>query len=166
MNYDYYMENLQLHLYYHPGGDFQCFPEPFSEARDWGYLYLMAGSLPEINKFMAYAKPFKSWAPQYLREAVAELNPKHPAKQILRRPTYLYLMRDSRNGYVKIGRAKNPTVRERTLQSEQPCIELIEAWEADVHTERTLHKQYADKRIRGEWFALTDSDVQDILALR
>ena len=39
---------------------------------------------------------------------------------------YVYLMMNSRNGYIKIGFTKDyPTYRESTLQSQEPEIELI-----------------------------------------
>ena len=37
----------------------------------------------------------------------------------------IYLMFNSRNGYTKIGRSINPKLREKTLQGEEPEIEMI-----------------------------------------
>lgn len=80
---------------------------------------------------------------------------------------YVYMMKDEVNGYHKIGISKNPNYRERTLQSEKPTIRLIAAKEYPIRSiaeaiEMALHKTYETKRLRGEWFDLTDEDI-DIL---
>jgi hypothetical protein len=73
-------------------------------------------------------------------------------------------MLNNRNGFVKIGVSVNPAFRERTLQSEEPEVLLIAILESGpLDMERILHKQYAELRLRGEWFALSPEDVQSIL---
>lgn len=77
---------------------------------------------------------------------------------------YVYLMHDTTNGFYKIGISNNPEYRERTLQSEKPTIEMICCKEYPIRPiaeafEAALHKTFAKKRIRGEWFSLTESDV-------
>ena len=81
------------------------------------------------------------------------------------KPTKVYVMQDTANGYYKIGVSDNPSYRERTLQSEKPTIELLFFFDGTIDLERVLHAQYADRRIRGEWFALTDLDVNNIKEL-
>jgi hypothetical protein len=76
--------------------------------------------------------------------------------------TWVYLMKDLRSGFYKIGESKTPQYRERTLQSEQPLIELIEAWRAEKTDEAFLHRKFAHKRIRGEWFSLDFVDYYEI----
>ena len=80
---------------------------------------------------------------------------------------YTYLMRDTSNGYYKIGISKNPSYRERTLQSEKPTIELIKHKQftnrADARQlEKQLHCRYECQRIRGEWFELSTIDIENI----
>lgn len=72
-----------------------------------------------------------------------------------------YLMKDGNTGLTKIGKSANPHIRERTLQSEKPTISLIAKSEKNI--EEFLHKRYSDKRVRGEWFALTKDDINEIL---
>jgi hypothetical protein len=74
-----------------------------------------------------------------------------------------YLMLNGRHGLVKIGRSKRPRGRERTLQGEDPWLELLACWPAPVKQENLLHKHFAAKRERGEWFRL---QVQDIFTLK
>jgi hypothetical protein len=76
--------------------------------------------------------------------------------------TWVYLMKDLRSGFIKIGESVNPQYRERTLQAEQPLIELIEAWAGTSSDEKALHKIFAEKRIRGEWFNLSEEDLENI----
>lgn len=77
----------------------------------------------------------------------------------------LYLMKNTRNGYTKIGISNNPKHREKTLQSEEPEVELLFTMSVCLARleEKALHKEYNDKRVRGEWFDLTDNDVMDII---
>ncbi len=72
---------------------------------------------------------------------------------------YIYLMEDLRNRTFKIGKSKTPRKRERTLQSEVPQIIMRFSIPADEMSEKELHDHFDDKRIRGEWFALTTSDL-------
>ena len=73
-------------------------------------------------------------------------------------------MHDKRNGYHKIGISKEPKYREKTLQSEQPAIEMIcnkryPSRKIAEAIEFALHKAYAEQRVRGEWFDLSPEDV-------
>jgi hypothetical protein len=61
-------------------------------------------------------------------------------------------MKDNTTGLYKIGKSKNPEYREKTLQSEKPTIKMIKVFESDIESD--LHKEFADVRVRGEWFKL------------
>ena len=94
------------------------------------------------------------------RRAAEKQNPK-PKKQ---HPGYVYLIR-AENGYYKIGRAKNYQERIERLEVKLPfsieplhilqCVDMVES-------ERALHIKFQDKRVNGEWFALTPEDVEYI----
>ena len=79
----------------------------------------------------------------------------------------VYLMKDLVNGSYKIGISNSPKYRERTLQSEKPEIELVHSKQfhkrniAEIF-EKVLHEFFKNKRIRGEWFQLTDEDISDL----
>ena len=77
-------------------------------------------------------------------------------------------MRDTTNGYHKIGISNKPEFRERTLQSEKPSIELLASKKYPTRKiaeaiESALHTAYSQQRIRGEWFNLEDADVAAII---
>lgn len=82
------------------------------------------------------------------------------------RATYVYIMKDEHNGLYKIGKSVNPKYRERTLQSEKPSIKMVfSTKERDDFSESSLHSEFAEFRIRGEWFDLTPCQVRYICHL-
>lgn len=75
---------------------------------------------------------------------------------------FVYLMVDNTNGLIKIGRSKNPKLREGTLQSKEPETKKIAQWRVPKSIEKDLHSKFSHKRIRGEWFRLTIEDMVEI----
>lgn len=71
---------------------------------------------------------------------------------------HLYLMKHS-NGLTKIGRSKRPKAREKTLQAEDPRLELIYTAENLGWLERKFHKMLSEERVRGEWFRLEEHRI-------
>ncbi|MGH9605550.1 MAG: GIY-YIG nuclease family protein [Terracidiphilus sp.] len=84
------------------------------------------------------------------------MTPKRP------NPSFIYLVLDERTGCIKIGRSKTPNARERTLQSENPTHRMLFAHPADADFERELHQEFAERRVRGEWFRLSEEDIESI----
>ena len=78
--------------------------------------------------------------------------------------TYVYLLKCNSTGLYKIGRSINPVFREKTLQSQEPDIQSIFISGRTLKSkEKELHTLFKDKRIRGEWFRLTEQDVEFII---
>jgi len=76
----------------------------------------------------------------------------------------VYLMLNKRNNFYKIGFTKgNPIFRERTLQAQEPEVELIYRWTGSLIDEKELHKLFENKQERGEWFKLNKDDIQVII---
>ena len=73
--------------------------------------------------------------------------------------TFVYMMRHQ-NGLTKIGKSNNPSTRERTLQAEDPRLEMIFHCKAHGSTERRLHQIFESVRVRGEWFDLMPHHVE------
>lgn len=73
-----------------------------------------------------------------------------------------YLMYSGLSNLIKIGRSINPKKREKTLQGEDPRLEIIAFWDAPASTERELHNIFSNKRKRGEWFNLNFGDLMFI----
>jgi hypothetical protein len=74
----------------------------------------------------------------------------------------VYLLLDTKTGHIKIGRSKNVSHREATLLAQSPVIEAIAFWKAPKEAESHLHKTFAAKRLRGEWFDLSFSDMHNL----
>ncbi len=72
---------------------------------------------------------------------------------------FLYIIHNKRNGLYKIGLSINPIKRERTLQAEEPEIEIIETFKGGFELEKNIHNYFVNKRVRGEWFKLDDKDI-------
>ena len=67
--------------------------------------------------------------------------------------------------YVKIGSSSDSDSRLRQLQSGLPVqMRLIATTQVNEanKVERALHAEFAPKRVRGEWFLLTEQDIESI----
>jgi hypothetical protein len=94
-------------------------------------------------------------------EPAPKITPTRPQRPKL--PTrFVYLMRNRRNGFVKIGLSANPSYREGTLQAEEPEVELLFSYPGNQEIEEGLHLMFSNKRLRGEWFALSKADILEI----
>lgn len=81
-------------------------------------------------------------------------------------PGYVYLMQ-SRDAY-KIGKSVAPDRRLTEISSLIPHpMRLVHTIRTDNMTslERALHARFADKRLEGEWFALTPDDIEYVKGL-
>lgn len=81
---------------------------------------------------------------------------------------YVYLMR-SENGLYKIGRARNTNQRLSGLNREIPIkVEVIHTIPCRdyVKAERIMHERYKAERVKYEWFHLSPSQVDEIMAIR
>lgn len=73
-----------------------------------------------------------------------------------------YIMHDPITNLYKIGKSRNPKFREKTLCSQTPQIFLFAV--CNYNIEKELHKKYAHKRVRGEWFKLNNDDLKKIIS--
>jgi hypothetical protein len=84
-------------------------------------------------------------------------------------PGHVYLFRGVGTDYYKIGCSINPTQRLETVSPVMPFkTELICQIETDdmYGLEAELHEEFAENRQNGEWFKLTDSDVERLKTVR
>lgn len=76
---------------------------------------------------------------------------------------YVYLLRHGSAKEFKIGRTINPIRREGEISIQLPQrLEPIHVIETDdpAGIEAYWHRRFADKRLKGEWFALSAKDVR------
>ena len=76
--------------------------------------------------------------------------------------SFVYVMECG--GYYKIGLSATPRVRCSSIQVGNPFpVTLIGVAEGSDYVEAEWHAVFRAKRVRGEWYALTDEDVSRIL---
>lgn len=81
-------------------------------------------------------------------------------------PGYIYIFQWDR--FYKIGRARQPHVRARRINKSLPFEgELIHTVRTDdmVHAEILIHDKFAKTRQCGEWFLLSQTDIEYLLKL-
>ena len=82
---------------------------------------------------------------------------------------YLYAIKDTVTGLIKLGYSSDPRSRLRELQtgSSSPLHLLYyeSVGSADAHLiEHCLHTDFAHLRVRGEWFRLSDSEARNYIS--
>jgi len=83
-----------------------------------------------------------------------------------RRCGFVYCIRNDAAGAVKIGFSKNPMRRIKQLQTASPSrLRLVGMLESAQAFETALHEEYAHRRISGEWFDDSDTQISTIMAL-
>lgn len=78
---------------------------------------------------------------------------------------FVYLIK-AENGLIKIGKTVDIRQRFRTLYTMCPVkLELVAFLETELadELEIRLHSEFSDKRVKGEWFALSSEDVRAIV---
>lgn len=129
---------------------------------NWDSLYANIQTVFNIKVELAAKKLFNKMEDERKSKIKVEQSQRGPVQ----RPTYVYIMKDDHNGLYKIGKSVNPKYRERTLQSEKPSIKMVFfTEERDDFSEYSLHSEFAEFRIRGEWFDLTPCQVRYICHL-
>ena len=76
---------------------------------------------------------------------------------------FVYLMKNSNTGLVKVGYSKNPENREKAVRQGKPGTSLIGYYPGSRVDELIIHVKYQSKHSHGEWFRLDSSDVSDII---
>jgi len=66
---------------------------------------------------------------------------------------YVYFIQGQCGGAIKIGYSLSPSSRLRTLQTGYPdTLKILLLIPGDESTERMLHRQFEEMRLKGEWF--------------
>lgn len=101
---------------------------------------------------------------QVIQDKLAPQNRKAKDTSTSKSPGYVYLIQSS-DGYWKIGRTIDPDDRMRTFNVKLPFgVEYKHLIPCDDYyaAEKLLHDRYDHRRVNGEWFSLTESDVREI----
>lgn len=116
-----------------------------------------------VEDFIRLIRPSKKTVPIIPIETLEQVIKKARNPQ-----GYVYLIQSS-TGHYKIGHTANPLKRLRTFEAKLPFeIEYVHliATTNRFALEKELHTKFADRRVRGEWFALTSADIAYIKLLK
>lgn len=94
--------------------------------------------------------------------AFAKIAKKGLYETVPKRIGFVYIFCDGATNLYKIGYSKNPEFREKTLAAQIPKIRCLFFSRGTPKDERALHLEYAHKRVRGEWFDLTEKELEII----
>jgi hypothetical protein len=79
---------------------------------------------------------------------------------------FIYLMTDA-SGYYSIGYSRNPKRKALELRKVNPTIKLVSTRKESHGTASrraaSYHGKYAHRRVVGEWFALSDKELVELL---
>lgn len=92
--------------------------------------------------------------------------PKEKRKSVV--PGWVYLAEARDLGRWKIGRTRQPKQRGQSLQRQSPVpLRIVCTIKSSDTTslESSLHEKFASKRVHGEWFELSHSDIEYIQSL-
>lgn len=88
----------------------------------------------------------------------------------LRRQTgYVYFLQSDTHELVKIGVTKNVNTRFSSIQVGCPCPLVLAGvvtkatWNEAQALEQRLHRQFAEHRVKGEWFKLDSNTIAEII---
>jgi hypothetical protein len=133
-----------------------------------GVEYVMGGGYEkEVHDSLtsdAVPQRIKEEISRQLKEWRSKQGQWKPESECALRTGAIYLATANGHGYTKIGFSSVPKVRESTLQAEEPSFRLIfkSAPKFTIRDEQSLHRRYAAKRKRGEWFLLSQGDINSI----
>jgi hypothetical protein len=142
------------YMSYFDGGEFNFMSYDLVDESD----FVMIKKTDVINVVTGYESIYNKFLIEKLTDNSNKASMTAPKNIKIKQKTYL--MKDN-NGFIKIGKSKNPKLRESTLQSENPSITLMAVCDDDI--EDMLHCNYYEYRKRGEWFAFSDSQIKEII---
>jgi hypothetical protein len=94
----------------------------------------------------------------------------HRIHRAMPRGEYVYVIKDvDISGYYKIGRTTDLYTRLSTFEVKLPFeIEVIAILQCGnaIQLERELHRRFASKRVKGEWFNLSTDDLEAIRGIQ
>lgn len=79
--------------------------------------------------------------------------------------TVVYVMKSDTSGHFKIGHSRDPEQRLKTLRRYVPDLKIIDMVRTAKVWEIELHRRFNSVRVYGEWFALSQAQLDQISEL-
>ncbi len=107
----------------------------------------------------SYIKNLQSVKHEYISEVFSKNIPAETGKE-----GYVYFIYDYTRNRVKIGKSKNPKTRITDFKIANPGIELLYSIKTDDYSklEKDFHNLFKNKRIVGEWFNFSITELKEI----
>lgn len=117
--------------------------------------------MEEVEEVLQSPFVIESWKGS-LRKNLIPPEPKEKEKSILRGSIYLAQVDHKR--YTKIGFSSQPKAREAQLKTVEPSLTFIyiSPRSFTIETEGRIHQKFEHKQVEGEWFNLTEKDINRI----
>ncbi|MFA6270687.1 MAG: terminase small subunit [Candidatus Paceibacterota bacterium] len=128
-------------------------------ARHAGYSYRTAGVIGHEN----LRKPEVA---EEIERRLDQGKARREIRAVVAARVKVYLIL-AENGLVKIGKTIDVERRFQSLNSMSPVdLKLVYVFDTlfGDELEEDLHARYETKRVKGEWFALTEKDVDEIIS--
>lgn len=93
---------------------------------------------------------------------------REPTDTTTAQPGYVYLVKNEKTGFFKIGSARKPNVRLKQLETEMraTCVMLHTiATNQAIRLERAIQERFIGGHRGGEWFDLCACDVEAIMSV-
>ena len=125
-----------------------------------------ANKILEACSFIEIEKPTGKAKLMHAPMRIRLFNPYSPTSEqidfYLNKPNkgYIYLLEEPTNRWYKIGMSRDANKRIKGLRLPFK-VTMLHSFPSDdvAQVEQYLHEKFADKRLHGEWFALTQEDV-------
>lgn len=140
--------------------------EIIRDRKEIAKLYLDGLTQQEIvEQFNCSKRPY-TLTQQMISYDMQKLKKGLGIKQYHRGPGYVYLIRENFKGLVKVGFSRCIDKRLSNMKSEYPqdieIIHLFYTTEPEL-LERTIHREFKNKKFKSEWFELTENDISNII---
>jgi len=141
--------------------DFFCLNEAYEALErgvdDLDWKMVLPPSKPFLNSFVSESLGISSFYPK--AEETPSLD--YPSTKT----GCIYLVKEKNDGHIKIGRTVDIKSRLRTFSVKLPFkVDLIHSFKSSdyISAEKLLHRHFQSKRVDGEWFLLTELDIEKI----
>ncbi|NRF60890.1 GIY-YIG nuclease family protein [Vibrio coralliilyticus] len=131
------------------------------------HLDKIASALHEITRDTGESYP---WLETMLTQSVMynslQAGKEHGQSKLLDSDTSVYLIKAVDSKIYKIGATTELDKRIKALQNfHHERLELIASGKGGKKLEKELHKQFAHLQVKGEWFKLSDKELDEIVSL-
>jgi hypothetical protein len=134
---------------------------------DWDKIIVNGNSKDDLNRAESNKQIWDKWLHTYTSYPLKGNNTFSLIENNLQKG-FIYIIQQEDSGYYKIGWTINPNIEKSRLNNLQignpHKLNLIGFFRvASKKAEKTIHQIFKQKRIKGEWFFLDNSDIDNLM---